>query len=87
VVRGKRLLVGLKVAVVELWEVTAPGTGVIPCFKVNVVVVIVKGSIGSLKVAVMFALTATPTSPAAGIVEITVGAVVSPVVPVSKVHT
>ena len=45
-----------------------PETAVAPCFKVNVDVVIVKGSIASLKVAVIFVLIATPVAALAGTV-------------------
>jgi hypothetical protein len=72
------LPVGAKVAILPT-QLTAPGTGVTPCFKVNVVAVQVAGSIASLKVTVSFPLGATPpvlVSP--GFVELTVGAVVSP---------
>jgi len=54
--------------------------------KVKVVLVIVAGSIASLKVAVMFVLTGTPVLVSTGTVESTVGGVVSVVVPVVKVH-
>jgi hypothetical protein len=54
-----------------------PETAVAPCFKVNVVVVIVKGSITSLKVAEIFVLVKTPVAALAGTVELTMGAVVS----------
>ena len=70
-----RLLSGLNVAVVVLGVVTAPATGVLPCFNVKLVPVTVKGFIASLKVALMFALTATPVAASAGIVDVTVGAV------------
>ena len=46
----------------------------------NVVVLIVDGSIASLNVADTVELTATPVAPSAGIVDTTVGAVVSPAV-------
>jgi hypothetical protein len=48
--------------------------------------VIVAGSIALLKVAVMFALTASFVIPPTGLVETTVGAVVSGAVPVVKLH-
>ena len=64
-----------------------PETAVVPCFKVKVTVVIVKGSIASLKVAVTALLMVTPVAALAGTVELTVGAVVSGVAPVVKVHT
>jgi len=71
-----RSLVGLKVAVLPM-QLTAPGTGVAPCVKVNVVAVQVAGSIASLKVAAMFLLMATAVAALPGFVELTVGAVVS----------
>jgi hypothetical protein len=49
-------------------------------------VVIVAGSIASLKVALMFLLMGTPVAVSAGSVEVTVGGVTSVVVPVVKVH-
>ena len=57
-----------------------PKTGVSPCFKVKVTVMIVKGFIASLKMAVMALLMATPVAALSGMVELTVGAVVSGVV-------
>jgi hypothetical protein len=48
--------------------------------------VIVAGSIALLKVAVMFALTASSIIPPTGLVEITVGSEVSDAVPVVKLH-
>src|SRR3989304_9233797 len=59
-----------------------PNTGVVPCFKVKVSVVIVKGSINSLKTTVAFLLMGRPVAPFAAPVELTVGAVVSAVEPV-----
>jgi hypothetical protein len=53
-----------------------PGTAVVPCFKVNVVVLIVEESIVSLKEAAMFPLVAKPVAPLAGTMELTVGTVV-----------
>src|ERR1043165_1055602 len=64
-----------------------PATGVIPCFKVKVSVVIDKGSIASLKVVAIFWLMATPLAALAGTVELTVGAVVSRVPLVVKLQT
>src|SRR5205807_2242582 len=49
-------------------------------------VLIVKGSIASLKVALMVRLIATARSPLAGTVELTVGGVVSGVTPVVKLQ-
>jgi len=65
--------------------VTTPATGVatppIKVVKVNVALVSVSGFIGSLNVAETRVLTGTAVAPAAGTVEMTVGA------PVVKVHT
>jgi hypothetical protein len=67
-------LVGAKVAVVPVAAyVTVPGTGVAPCARVKVVVVIVAGSIALLNVAVTLRLTDTLMSLLAGLVEVTVG--------------
>src|SRR6185369_862614 len=62
-------------------------TAVVPCFKVKVTGVVVKGSIASLKVAAIFWLMATPVAAFAGTVKLTVGAVVSRVAPVVKLQT
>src|SRR3972149_4328603 len=59
-----------------------PDTGVVPCFKVKVSVVIVKGSIASLKIAVDCLLMGRSVAPSRAPVELTVGAVVSAVEPV-----
>ena len=64
-----------------------PATGVAPCFKAKVNVVIVSGSIALLKMAATFLLRATPVAPFAGSVEVTVGAVVSSTAAVIKLHT
>jgi hypothetical protein len=48
---------------------------------------IVAGFIASLKVAVTVLATATPVAPEAGIIDTTVGGVVSAATPVVKVHT
>ena len=61
-----------------------PGRGVAPCFRVKVTVVIVKGSIASLKVALRFWLIGTPVAALGGTVRVTVGAVVSAVTAVVK---
>jgi hypothetical protein len=66
-VLGARLAAGVKVAVTPEYF-AAPKTGVTPCFKVKVALVIVKGSIASLKVAVMALLTATPVAALTGMV-------------------
>ena len=55
--------------------------------KVKVAVVIVKGSIALLKVALSLLLTATAVAELTGTVEATVGGVVSGVAPVVKLHT
>jgi hypothetical protein len=57
-----------------------PEIGVFPCFKVKVTEIIVNGFIASLKIAVIALLMATPVAALTGIVELTVGAVVSGVV-------
>ncbi len=64
-----------------------PATGVVPCFKVKVAAVIVKGSIASVKMALILLLMATPVSVLWGKMELTVGMVVSAATPVVKVHT
>ena len=74
--------VGVKVAVVPE-RVMVPATGVAPGpVKVNVVALIVAGSMASLNVAEIVALTATAVAPLVGTVETTVGAGA-----VVKVHT
>src|SRR5207237_5087826 len=50
--------------------------GVVPCFKVKVIGVVVKGSIASLKVAAIFWLMGTPVAALAGTVKLTVGTLV-----------
>ncbi len=77
---------GVKVAVVPEY-VTAPGTSVAPCFRVNEVVVSVEGSIASSKLTETALLTVTPVAALAGIVELVVGAVVSGAAPVVKLQT
>jgi hypothetical protein len=75
-----RTRVGVNVAV-EPANVTAPATGVAPGpVKVNVALLTVSGSIGSLNVAETSVFTSTAVAPAAGIVEIMVGR------PVVKLH-
>ncbi len=54
-----------------------PETGVAPCFKVKVVGVTIKGSSASLKMAAIALLMATPEPALAGMVELTVGGIVS----------
>jgi hypothetical protein len=53
--------------------VTVPGTFVEPCFNVNVELLIVDGSIDSLKVKLMSELRETPVTLLTGSVAITVG--------------
>src|SRR5450759_2777014 len=67
-----RFAAGVKVAVVPA-QVTAPGTAVDPCFKVNVVALIVDVVIATLKIAEMLLLTAMPVALFIGTVEVTVG--------------
>jgi len=64
-----------------------PDTGVVPCFRVKVDVVIVKGSIVSLNVTRIFVLIGTPVAAEAGDVNVTRGGVVSGSAPVVKLHT
>src|SRR5438094_8226653 len=66
---------------------TVPATEVVPCFKVRRALVLVNGSIASLKVAAIFRLVATAVAALAGTVKLTVGAVVSGVAPVVKLQT
>ena len=63
-----------------------PATGVVPCFKVKLAVLIVKGSIASLKARAIFWLAATPVAALAGTVTLTTGGVVSGVTPVVKLQ-
>ena len=79
------VFVGLKIAVMPA-TVTVPGSAVVPCIKVNVVVVTVNGFIGSLKVAEILPSIATPVAAVVGNVEMTVGGVLSAAAPVVKVH-
>ena len=67
---------GTKVAVMTSY-VTSPETGVLPCFKVKVTLVSVKGAIASLKMAVIALLMDTSMAVFAGLVELTVGGVMS----------
>jgi hypothetical protein len=72
-------------------QVTAPATFVPPPTTVKVAVVMVKGSMDLLKVAVIFLLTGIPVAPLAGFVEVTVGGskftvnVCGPLVPIEVV--
>src|ERR1043166_2146893 len=63
-----------------------PATAVVPCFRVKVAELTVKGSIASLKAAVMVWLMATSVAKLAGTGAVTVGRVVSRVAPVVKVQ-
>jgi hypothetical protein len=79
---------GVTVAVLPLTaKPTAPVTAV-PAGHANVKfsAVIVTASIGSLKLAVIEVLMRTPVTPASGLVELTVGAVVSATPPVVKIQ-
>ena len=82
VVEYARLLDGVNVAVVPVY-VTVPVT---PLFKVNVAVLTVDAVIVSLNVAVIAEFTATFVALLAGLTDVTVGGVVSAVVPVVNVH-
>ena len=75
-VLGARWLAGTNTAL-TLEYFTVPDTGVSPCFRVKVTVKTVNGFIASLKTAVIALLMGTPVSALAGMVELTVGAVVS----------
>jgi hypothetical protein len=72
VVFGARLLAGAKVAVVPVYD-TVPDTNNVPCIKVKEQVVMVEGSIASLKVAVIFWLKGTLVALFTGFVELTAG--------------
>src|SRR5207253_1814863 len=85
-VRGARLPAGVKVAVTPA-SATVPATVAAPCFKVKLAVLIVKGSIASLKMAAILPLMATPVAALAGTAALTVGRVVSGVAPVVKLQT
>ena len=64
--------------------VTVPATKLVPCRRVKVAVLIVNGSIASLKVAPAAVLIGTLVAPLALMVAVTVGAFVSGAVPVVK---
>ena len=59
---------------------------VTPLLKINVDVLMVEGFIASLKVTVMGVSIATPVLPSAGLVEMTVGGVVSTAPVTVKLH-
>ena len=71
---GARFLVGLNVAKVPA-KVTVPGTGVVPCSSVKLIVFIARGFNNWLKFATILALVVTWVAPLAGNVEITAGGV------------
>jgi hypothetical protein len=79
VVPGIRLVDGVNVAVFPEY-VTVPETGVVPCFRVKVVPVMVETSIASLKLKVISLLTATLVAESPGFIELTMGLVVSALV-------
>ena len=81
-----RSLAGVKTAVLTPSKFTVPGIKVVPCHRVNVALVIVTGSIGSLKVIDTALLMGTPEAPPDGTAEITVGTEVcgAPVVNVQE---
>lgn len=87
-VLAARRLVGVKVATFPVPAyATVPGTAVVPGpVRVKVLPVMVRGSIASLKIAATCVLIATPVAPQLGLVEITVGAVVSGARAVVKPH-
>ena len=58
-----------------------PATGVAPCCRVKVVVLIVEGSISSLKPTAIFVSIGTPVAAFLGIVGLTVGGIVSAGIP------
>jgi hypothetical protein len=75
VVVKARLAVGAKIAVLfGASKATVPGTGLTPVTR-NVAVVIVKGFIALVNVAVIFALAGSQASKLAGFVELTWGAI------------
>ena len=83
-----RAVAGLKVAicVAASYDTTPITDAPAVTARLNVAVVIVKGSIGSLNVTLTVLLTQTPTAPSPGLVELTVGGVVSGATPVVKLH-
>jgi hypothetical protein len=85
-VLGVREEVGVKVTA-KATPFTVPATGVVPCIKVNVVEVIVKGSIASVKNAPTFVLIDTLVAPFALIVLVTMGGVTSGAEPVVQLQT
>jgi hypothetical protein len=81
-------LVGTKVAtLLGASYVTVPGTDTLALVSVKLLVVMEAGAMASLKVAVTLLVKHTPVAPFNGLTEVTVGAVVSPILLVVKVHT
>jgi hypothetical protein len=74
-VEYERLVEGVNVTTLLLYD-TVPLT-LTPLLRVKVLVVMVDESMSSLNVALMALLTPTPVAPLAGLVELTVGGVVS----------
>src|SRR3989339_1905451 len=86
VVESDRLLDGVNVAVVPLYE-TVPLMLPLLSLTVNVFVLIEEDCIASLNMAVIVLLIATPAAPLTGIVEMTIGGVIStPPTVVVKLH-
>ena len=77
--------VGVKVAVLPEYD-TAPATALLPVLNVNVEGVTLDVPKASLKVALIAAFTATLVALLAGLVDTTVGGVISGAVPVVNVH-
>src|SRR5512145_1632831 len=84
---GRRLTTGFKVAAVPV-QVTMPATGIGPVdvSRVKVVTVIVSGSITSLKVTLMSVSLFTSVALSTGLVELTVGLVMSSDIPTVKLQ-
>ena len=76
---------GVNVAVLLLYD-TVPLTLLPLLLSVNVLVLIVEEFMSSLNVALMALLTETPVALPAGLIELTVGSVVSGAAPVVKRH-
>ena len=79
------MLDGVNVAVLLLYD-TVPLTLLPLLLSVNVLVLIVEEFMSSLNVALMALLTETPVALPAGLIELTVGSVVSGAAPVVKRH-
>jgi hypothetical protein len=82
-----RLDEGVKTAVEPAHDEIVPETGVTPSVAVNVLVVTVPQAIGSLNTADILVPTATPVAALAGVVDDTVGGVVSAAAAVVNVQT